>query len=455
MQPQIIPRTHHAISRNLISPEALKVLYRIKESGYLAFLCGGCVRDILLGREPKDFDLATNARPEELRKIFRNCRLVGRRFRLAHILFGQDHYIEVATFRALSDGNEPEVAAAGHHRLKVDSARTTDGIIVRDNVFGSPEEDALRRDFTVNALFYNIEDFSLIDYVNGMSDLENRLLRSIGDPRRRYVEDPVRMLRAIRFAAALGLNMEPETFAAISECRDYLALSAPPRLFEEVLKLFTCGDAARVYQYLKETGLLGVLFPDLGEWVNANHGAGDAVTAKAFAYLDACRRDGRTLNTATQFAIIFGGLHEAMAAVLIAEGGHTDMGACMAAVEDQFARLRTRIMVPRSLSMDVAHIMGLQSRFSDRRPGNVNRLIRRPSFEDALEYYAFKTHVSGAGHDDLIWWSTSDIPEPPPPVVHHPRQGGGRHSDRPPRPAGSRPPRRNHPANPHPPAAPT
>jgi poly(A) polymerase len=450
MQPQIIPRTQHAISRNLISPEALKVLYRIKENGYLAFLCGGCVRDILLGREPKDFDLATNARPEELRKIFRNCRLVGRRFRLAHILFGQDHYIEVATFRALSDGKEPEVAAAGHHRLKVDSARTTDGIIVRDNVFGSPEEDALRRDFTVNALFYNIADFSLIDYVNGMADLESRLLRSIGDPRRRYVEDPVRMLRAIRFSATLGLNMESETFAAIAECRDYLALAAPARLFEEILKLFACDDTARVYALLKETGLLGVIFPDLAEWIASAPDAGDAITTKAFAYLDACRRDGRMLNTATQFAIVLGGLHEALAARLIAEGDHTEMGACMAAVEDQFARLRTRIMVPRSVSMDVAHIMALQSRFSDRRPGNVNRLIRRPSFEDALEYYAFKAHTSGAGHDDVIWWSTSDIPEPPP-IVHHPRQGDS-HSDQPRR-AGARHSRRNSDKPHHPPAA--
>jgi poly(A) polymerase len=416
MQPQIIPRTQHTISRNLISPEALKVLYRIKENGYLAFLCGGCVRDILLGREPKDFDLATNARPEDLRKIFRNCRLVGRRFRLAHILFGQDNYIEVATFRALSDGNEPEVASAGR-RLKVDSARTADGIIVRDNVFGSPEEDALRRDFTVNALFYNIADYSLIDYVNGLSDIDGRLLRSIGDPRRRYVEDPVRMLRAIRFSAALGLNMEAETYAAIADCRDYLAMAAPARLFEEVLKLFSCGDAARVYQLLKETGLLKVLFPDLAEWIAANHDGGDAMTAAGFAYLDTCRRDGRSLNTATQFAIVFGALHEGLAAALLAQGDHTETGSCMDAVDRHFASLRARIMTPRSVSMDVAHIMSLQSRFADRRPGNVTRLIRRPSFEDALEYYAFKSHYTRTGHEDLIWWSTADIPEPAP--IHH------------------------------------
>ncbi len=425
MQPHIIPRTHHAISRNLISPEALKVLYRIKENGYLAFLCGGCVRDILLGREPKDFDLATDARPEDLRKIFRNCRLVGRRFRLAHILFGQDNFIEVATFRALSNGNEPEVASASR-RLKVDSARTANGLIVRDNVFGSPEEDALRRDFTVNALFYNIADYSLIDYVDGLSDIQARLLRSIGDPRRRYMEDPVRMLRAVRFSAALGLNMEAETYAAIAECRDHLAMASPARLFEEVLKLFSCGDAARVYQLLKETGLLGVLFPDLVEWLASDQGEGDAMTAAGFAYLDTCRRDGRSLNTATQFALVFGALHEGLAASLLAQGDHTETGARMVVVENHFASLRTRIMTPRSVSMDVAHIMALQPRFADRRPSNVNRLIRRPSFEDALEYVAFKSHYSRSGHEELIWWSTADIPEPPP--LHH------RHSSRPPHP---------------------
>ena len=424
MQPQIIPRTQHAISRNLISPEALKVLYRIKENGYLAFLCGGCVRDILLGREPKDFDLATNAKPEELRRIFRNCRLVGRRFRLAHILFGQDQFIEVATFRALSDGTEPEVAASTR-RLKVDAARTADGIIVRDNVFGSPEEDALRRDFTVNALFYNIADYSLIDYVNGLSDIQGRLLRSIGDPRKRYVEDPVRMLRAIRFAASLGLDMEPDTYSAISECRDYLALASPARLFEEVLKLLSCGGAERVYHFLKDTGLLAVLFPDLAEWLAADSGSGNTMTAAGFAYLDTCKRDGRSLNTATQFAIIFGAFHEAQAALLIArEEGITDTGARMAAVESHFANLRARVTAPRSVSMDVAHIMALQCRFADRRPGNVNRLIRRPSFEDALEYYAFKSHFAGTGHEDVIWWSTADIPEPLPPAHH------SRHSPR-------------------------
>jgi poly(A) polymerase len=433
MQPQIIPRTQHAISRNLISPEALKVLYRIKENGYLAFLCGGCVRDILLDREPKDFDLATNARPEELRRIFRNCRLVGRRFRLAHILFGPENYIEVATFRALSDGTETEVTAPSH-RLKIDSARTADGIIVRDNVFGSPEEDALRRDFTVNALFYNIADFSLIDYVNGLSDIQARLLRCIGDPRKRYVEDPVRMLRAIRFSASLGLRMEDETFSAIADCRDYLAMASPARLFEEVLKLFACGATAVVYKYLKETGMLGVLFPALSEWISTSS-EGDAATAAGFAYLDTCKRDGRCLNTATQFAIIFGGLHESLAGLPNSSPeARADVSNAMEAVDRHFTGLRSRVTVPRSVSMDVAHIMALQSRFGDRRPGNVNRLIRRPSFEDALEYYAFKAHYSQTGHEDVIWWSTTDIPEPHPASQHpqqdRPRRRGPRQSPR-------------------------
>ena len=433
MQPQIIPRDQHTISRNRISPEALKVLYRLKENGCLAYLCGGCVRDILLDREPKDFDLATNAKPEELRRLFRNCRLVGRRFRLAHILFGPENFIEVATFRALSDGSEPEVANASR-RLKVDSAKTADGVIVRDNVYGTPEQDALRRDFTVNALFYNIADFSLIDYVNGLADIRDRLLRSIGDPLRRYVEDPVRMIRAVRFAAALKLEMETRTYDAIAACRDHLALAAPARLYEEVLKLFACGQAARVYALLKETGLLAVLFPDFAQWLAANPPGGDAMTAAAFAHLDACKRDGRSLSPATQFALIFGSYHEAEADRLLAgqdAAGH-DTAVRLDAVEQHAARLRARLMMPRGVSLDMAHIMALQPRFADRRPANVNRLIRRPSFEDALEYRAFKAHASGTGMDEVFWWSTCDIPESAPlPLAS---RGGSQRRRRRPRP---------------------
>ncbi|MCB1804154.1 MAG: polynucleotide adenylyltransferase PcnB, partial [Candidatus Competibacteraceae bacterium] len=206
-QPLAIPRADHTVSRSNISPGALKVLYRLHNAGYRACLVGGGVRDILLGREPKDFDVGTNATPEEIRKLFRNCRLIGRRFRLAHVQFGGE-IIEVATFRALN-GPDPEPEDSD------DNVPVEAGLIRSDNVYGTIEEDAQRRDFTVNALYYDIADFSLLDYAGGLNDLQAGIIRVIGDPEVRYREDPVRMLRAVRFAAKLGFRLHPDSEAPI------------------------------------------------------------------------------------------------------------------------------------------------------------------------------------------------------------------------------------------------
>ncbi len=218
LQPLVVPRSEHSISRAAISPNALKVLYRLKEAGYQGFLVGGAVRDLLLGITPKDFDVATNALPEEVRRLFRNCRLIGRRFRLAHVHFGHE-IIEVATFRAAAaperedsedvdtdGGVEREPEADSEHRAFDHSGR-----ILRDNIYGTIEEDVWRRDFSANGLYYNIEDFSIWDFVNGVSDIRARRLKLIGDPETRYREDPVRMLRAVRFAAKLDFSIEDGT----------------------------------------------------------------------------------------------------------------------------------------------------------------------------------------------------------------------------------------------------
>ena len=209
IEPTIIPRDQHNISRASISDNALKVLYRLKNADYKAYLVGGGVRDILLGREPKDFDVVTDAKPEQIRELFRNCRLIGRRFRLAHVRFG-DEIIEVSTFRA------------PHHVSDEGAGRVEDGRIIRDNVYGDIDDDVWRRDFTVNALFYNIKDFSVVDYVGGVKDLEDGQLKLIGDPSQRYIEDPVRMLRAVRFAAKLGLRIHPEAEKPISQHAELL-----------------------------------------------------------------------------------------------------------------------------------------------------------------------------------------------------------------------------------------
>src|SRR5271155_5490792 len=269
--PLIVPRAEHSISRSAISPNALKVLYRLRDAGYQAFLVGGAVRDLLLGLTPKDFDVATNALPEEVRRLFRNCRLIGRRFRLAHVHFGSE-IIEVATFRAAAapereDAEDPDAeveASAGEFTPPTDSehrAFDQTGRILRDNIYGTIEEDVWRRDFSANGLYYNIEDFSIWDFVDGVSDVRARRLKLIGDPETRYREDPVRMLRAVRFAAKLDFSIEPATERPIKQLAYLLDGVPPARLFDEVLKLFLSGCGANSYQLLMRYGLFEHLFP--------------------------------------------------------------------------------------------------------------------------------------------------------------------------------------------------
>ncbi|MEO7199762.1 MAG: polynucleotide adenylyltransferase PcnB, partial [Dokdonella sp.] len=245
--PHSTARPDHTISRKNISSAALRVLYRLHEAGYKAFLVGGAVRDLLLDGHPKDFDVATDATPEQTRELFRNCRLIGRRFRLAHVVFGPE-IVEVATFRGIG-----EVGDSDRHIV--------DGRIVRDNVYGSIEEDAIRRDFTVNALYYDIADFSVRDYCGGMADLEQRTLRLIGDPALRYREDPVRMLRAARLAAKLDFSIAQDAAAPFAELGGLLADVAPARLFDESLKLFMSGNGLKSFKRLQEHDLLKHLFP--------------------------------------------------------------------------------------------------------------------------------------------------------------------------------------------------
>src|SRR5512138_276800 len=264
--PRILPRSEHTISRKLLNPNAVKALYRLNDNGFTAYLVGGCVRDLLLGREPKDFDIATSATPNQVKRLFRNCRLVGRRFRLAHLHFN-DGIIEVATFRANAaevtvEGEEEAAGPVENHRHP-QILRDEEGMILRDNLFGTPEEDAWRRDFTVNALCYNISDFSLIDYVGGLDDLHRCVIRTIGDPWQRFTEDPVRMIRAIRFAAILGFTVEENCWQALVELAPSIGRAAPARLYEEVLKLFLSGEGERTYQLLRHCGLFTYLLPPL------------------------------------------------------------------------------------------------------------------------------------------------------------------------------------------------
>jgi poly(A) polymerase len=397
MEPQITTRSDHNISRKQISAAALKVLYGLKDAGYTAYLAGGGVRDLLLGRDPKDFDVATNATPEEVRKVFRNCRLIGRRFRLAHVYFHNEN-IEVSTFRA------PAPPADETPQEDSNTFLAKDGLVLRDNLFGTPEEDALRRDFTVNALFYNIADFSIIDYVNGRRDLENRILRVIGDPDQRFVEDPVRILRAVRFAAALGFDIEPSAREAIRRHAGRLEDCSSSRLYEEIQKLLSCGKAERVFDLCCELSVFEHLFPELGAWLNAPDG--EAKThwlRKSFAQIDRWRAAGFNVDPALLFALIFGEYHEWVASQIAAseELSHTE-----ALIEATHRHIRQldRIRIPKAVTHHIAEIMAGQPRFLKITLKNYQRISRHRSFLDAFLYFKFAARTAGRHTAELEWW---------------------------------------------------
>jgi poly(A) polymerase len=296
--PRIVPRQEHPISRRNIDPDALKVLYRLKESQHIAYLVGGSVRDLLLGRHPKDFDIGTSAHPYQVKRLFRNCWIIGRRFRLAHVRFGQK-VIEVATFRRQLVAGE-EVVQDG---VPAPDPSTPQGelLIHRDNTFGTPEEDAFRRDFTINALFYDIATFSVIDYVGGLEDLAVRIVRSIGNPDERVREDPVRMLRAIALAARLDFTIDPPILDAIRKHHQEIARSSAPRLLEEYYKILRAGSSEKAFRGLKDLGLLEPVSTEL------HRGATDSLW-RALANLDTYRRRFESTPETLTNAIVLGTL---------------------------------------------------------------------------------------------------------------------------------------------------
>ena len=302
-EPLIVPRAEHSLSRRQVDPEALKVLYRLQQGNFTAYLVGGSVRDLLLGRKPKDFDIGTSAHPYEVKKLFRNCWIIGRRFRLAHVRFG-DKTIEVATFRRLVSIEEAAEAEAAAQEPAPDGrgeAAGHDRYVHRDNTFGTPEEDAFRRDFTINALFYDIATFSIIDYAGGLEDLRAGLIQSIGDPMVRFQEDPVRMLRAVTLAARLGFAIDKPVDDAIAARRDDIARSAPARLMDEFYKLLRSGAAERAFRMLAERRLLEPISSELQER------AGDDLWA-SLAAVDTHRLRFETAPDTLTNAVLLGSL---------------------------------------------------------------------------------------------------------------------------------------------------
>ena len=396
MEPNKLARPDHTVSRKQISSAALKVLYGLKDAGYTAYLAGGGVRDLLLERTPKDFDGATNATPEEVKATFRNCRLIGRRFRLAHVYF-RNEVIEVATFRAPTPTEEKE--------SEPNEFAARDGVVVRDNVFGTAEQDALRRDFTVNALFYNIADFAIIDYAGGLEDLNKKVIRVIGDPETRFTEDPVRILRAVRFAATLGFNIEDSARKAAREQAERLEDCSSSRLYEEILKLLNCGQSERVFELSHELEIFEHLFPEIGAWLKAPDGDGKTHwLQKTCRQIDRWRNAGIGIAPALLFALFFGEYHEWVAEHLMKSENLSHAEALIEATHRHIRQLCDRIRIPKAVTAQIAAIMAAQPRFLNMRGKSVNRLMRHRDFPEAFLYFKFASRTTGRHQKELDWW---------------------------------------------------
>jgi len=467
--PRIIARADHNISRSDISHNALRVLYRLKDAGFQAFLVGGGVRDVMLGRHPKDFDIATNALPDEVRALFRNCRLVGRRFRLAHVIFGRE-VIEVATFRAasapspneepptdldaeveaeggggeldetdleeverqqaapLSDedaqamGPAPPATAPATRAVDesgpplrgitggidgVDHERVLDphGRLLRDNVYGSIEEDVWRRDFTANALYYNIADFSLWDFVGGAADIGARRLRLIGDPETRYREDPVRMLRAARFQAKLGFELDPATAAPIPALKGLLAQVPPARLFDETQKLFLTGHGERSLEVLRAHDLLGVLFPAVERYLVAHPGSlVEQLLRRGLRNTDERVAADRPVTASFLFALLLYGPIAALIEALPPQRWH-ELGAIIDACERALREASVRVSIPRRIGLGVREMYALQPRLEHPRGRRAVRLLEQPRFRAAFDLLLLRAQLGLATATIADWWS--------------------------------------------------
>ena len=515
----------HIISRSHISPNALRVLYRLREGGFQAFLVGGCVRDLLIGVEPKDFDVATDALPEDVKKLFRNCRLIGRRFRLAHVFFGRET-IEVATFRAasapsqaeeplpdadpedgeaaeldspadveaalvaslgddadsdeaLGQGEDPgddedqsedqsedegddedlgedeprsrepgpagrssarEAAVAsgpsdatssagtstaspersdprdgrrneGRRRDRFDEDADTErlldssGRILRDNVYGNIDEDVWRRDFTANALYYNIADFSLWDYVGGAEDIAARQLRLIGDPETRYREDPVRMLRAARFEAKLGFDIEPRTAEPLERLHGLLAHVPPARLFDETLKLFLSGHGARSLEVLRRRGLFGALLPATNSYLDEHPGGVvEKVLMQGLRNTDDRARAGKPVTPTFLFALLlYGPIAREIESAPPEKWHdlHTILDACDRAVREA----QKNMSIPRRFSLGLREMFALQPRLEHPRGRRALRVLEHPRFRAAYDMLLLRAEFGLAPREMADWWT--------------------------------------------------
>ncbi|CEG57007.1 polynucleotide adenylyltransferase PcnB [Legionella fallonii] len=386
----IIPRNKHSISKTDISSNAIKVLNRLISGGFQAYLVGGSVRDLLLHKAPKDFDVATNATPTEIKSLFRNGRIIGRRFKLVHIIFHRE-IIEVATFR-------------GHDA--VDSSQQTNerGMLVRDNVYGSLDEDAWRRDFTINSLYYNIDDSSIIDFTGGVKDVQQKLIRIIGDPVTRYTEDPVRMLRAVRFSAKLHFKLAPETEAPFPQISSLITHVSNSRLFDEITKLYQCGEAETVHRLLIQYGLFQYLCPQTAALLESEYPV-NALIGIALENTDTRIRDNKPVTPAFLFAVLLWFPMLELSKKL-QSSGLDPLPAIEKAMSLILSEQNKIISIPKRYTQVIREIWLLQYRFVKRQGGRAYNLLQHPRFRAAFDFMALRALSGDESMEIAQWWTS-------------------------------------------------
>lgn len=407
----LIARDQHVVSRKHISPNALKVLYKLGDAGFHGFLVGGGVRDLLLGKTPKDFDIATNASPEELKKLFRNARIIGRRFKIVHLRFGRE-IIEVTTFRAPHDAqNQISDNVPRRKILELDSAHSTAGMILRDNVYGNIDEDALRRDFTINAMYYTLKNFLVLDFSTGMLDLEAKIIRIIGNPEERYKEDPVRMLRALRFCAKLGFTMEEHTSGPINKLAYLLESISPARLFDESLKLLTSGHAVNSFALLKQYEPGKYLFAPTLAAIESQQGSASKLVDLALQNTDTRLAEGKSVTPAFLFAaLLWPVLQNRLSSHPSPDSNQHQH--FQNVVNEVITQQIQYTAVPKRFTAVAKEIWELQARLERRNRRSIESAINHPRFRAAYDFLLLRED-SGEDLNELgQWWTTFQFADP-------------------------------------------
>ncbi len=400
----VLERDNHPISRKQISPNAVKVLYKLAEAGYHGFLVGGGVRDLLLGKSPKDFDIATDASPEQLKSLFRNARIIGRRFKIIHLRFGRE-IIEVTTFRAPHDSENKIDDDAPRRRIQNQaSAHSTAGMILRDNVYGNIDEDALRRDFTINALYYTIDKFRILDFSTGLDDLESKQIRMIGDPAERYKEDPVRMLRAIRFAAKLGFTIEEKTEKPINESAHLLESISTARLFDETIKLMTGGDAEKTFELLRRYRPGVYLFAPTFRALDKLSGPPCKLVELALRNTDERLAEGKSVTPAFLFAALLWPVLQLRLRAQKSDEGNQHQLFQQAAQEVLMEQIQYTA-VPKRFTIAAKEIWELQSRLMRDNKRSIEGSFSHPRFRAAYDFLLLREEAGEDLGGRGKWWT--------------------------------------------------